>query len=144
LNSYDKSIDSLLRLFEKTYLVEEEAKSLTAFKKQNEEYVILESQILNLCAGGKVDEGKKIFARNAALMFRDAIASLNELTDIQSNVGKDLVKESKSNLASFGVITSLQIGLAVIIGLMILALIYNSRIIDKPALKDKSQYFNLN
>ncbi|WP_031525429.1 MCP four helix bundle domain-containing protein [Dyadobacter crusticola] len=144
LKAYDKSIDSLLRLFEKTYLVEEEAKSLAAFKDQNNRYVLLESRILALCSAGNVDEGKRIFAQQGALKFREAVTSLNELTDIQSNVGKDLMKESKSNMASFGVITSLQLGLAVVIGLMILALIYESRIVEKPVLKDKSQYFNLN
>ncbi|WP_439556969.1 MCP four helix bundle domain-containing protein [Dyadobacter sp.] len=144
LKSYDKSIDSLLSLFEKTYLVEEEAKSLSAFRDQNSRYVMLEAEILSLCAAGNVEEGKRIFAQHGALKFREAVTSLNELTDIQSNVGKDLMKESKSNMASFGVITSLQIGLALVIGLMILALFYDSKIIEKPALKDKSQYFNLN
>ncbi|WP_215235656.1 MCP four helix bundle domain-containing protein [Dyadobacter linearis] len=144
LKSYDKSIDSLIRVFEKTYLVAEEEKSLTAFKEQNSRYVHLEQEILNQCAAGNVEGGKRVFAQNGALKFKEAVASLNALTNIQSDVGKDLMKESKSNMASFGVITSLQIGLAVIIGLMILVLIYDSKIIEKPALKDKSQYFNLN
>ncbi|KAA0989300.1 MCP four helix bundle domain-containing protein [Dyadobacter aurulentus] len=144
LKSYDKSIDSLLRIFEKTYLVAKEEKSLSAFKEQNARYTHLEEEILKQCASGNLETGKQVFAQNGGSKFWEAISSLNELTNIQSDVGKDLMKESKSNMASFGVITSLQIGLAVIIGLMILVLIYDSRVIDKPALKDKSQYFNLN
>lgn len=144
LKTYDKSIDSLISLFEKTYLVEQEQRILAAFKGQNGKYMHLEQEILDQCAAGNLEAGKKVFSQNSASEFKVAVLSLNKLTNIQSDVGKDLMKESKNNIASFGVITSLQIGLAVIIGLMILILIYDSRMLDKPTIKDKSQYFNLN
>jgi hypothetical protein len=145
LSHHDKSIDSLISVFEKTYLVDHEAKSLSVFKKQVNEYSLLEKRILHLCVSGTPEEGRALFAGTGARTFQGTIANLNELAGIQSDIGKNLMKESKSNIASFGIISFLQIALAVIIGLMILVLIRNSQIISKPKISgEKSQYFNLN
>jgi hypothetical protein len=145
LGRHNKSIDSLVGVFEKTYLVDQEAKSLDIFKKQVDEYSMLENRILHLCAAGTPDEGRSLFAGTGARTFQGTITNLNELAGIQSDIGKNLMKESRSNIASFGIISFLQIALAVIIGLMILVLIRNSQIISKPKISgEKSQYFNLN
>ena len=145
LMSHNQSIDSLIRAFEKTYLVDEEAKSLTAFKSEVIRYTALEKSVLNLCSAGAQEEGKKLFAGAGANTFKNTITNLNELTNIQSSIGKDLMRESKSDIASFGVISFLQIALAVIIGLMVLVLIQNSSIINKPKItREKNRYFNLN
>jgi hypothetical protein len=67
------------------------------------------------------------------------------LAGIQSSIGQDLVNESRVNVASFGIISFLQIALAIITGLVILVLIRSSQIIKKPRVSgNKSQYFNLN
>ncbi|MCE7040958.1 MCP four helix bundle domain-containing protein [Dyadobacter sp. CY312] len=145
LSLYDSRIDSLISAFEKTYLVDQEAKSLAAFKNRVEEYVLLEKMILNLHASGHVDAGKKLFEGAGANTFQSTINNLNELTSIQSNIGQELVKESKSDMASFGLISFLQIALAIIIGLIVLVLIQNSKIINKPKIRqDEGSYFNLN
>jgi preprotein translocase subunit SecG len=145
LNNHNKSIDSLIRLFEKTYLVDQEAKSLEIFKMQLSDYRILEDRILALSRSGATVESKSLFAGNGAGTFQGAITNLNELAGIQSDIGKNLMKESRSNIASSSIISFLQIALAVIIGLMIMVLIRNSQIISKPKISgEKSQYFNLN
>jgi hypothetical protein len=145
LSLHDSHIDSLISAFEKTYLVDQEAKSLAAFKNRVEEYVLLEKMILNLHASGHVDAGKKLFEGAGASTFQSTINNLNELTSIQSNIGQELVKESKSDMASFGLISLLQIALAIIIGLIVLVLIQNSKIINKPKIRqDEGSYFNLN
>ena len=145
LRLHDSHIDSLISAFEKTYLVDQEAKSLAAFKNRVEEYVLLEKMILNLHASGHVDAGKKLFEGAGASTFQSTISNLNELTSIQSNVGQELMKESKSDMASFGLISFLQIALAIIIGLIVLVLIQNSKIINKPKIRqDEGSYFNLN
>lgn len=145
LNAHNQNIDSLIKAFEKTYLVDEEAKSLTAFKSEVLKYTALEKSVLSLCSAGAHEEGKKLFAGAGANTFKNTITNLNELTNIQSSIGKDLMKESKSDIASFGIISFLQIGLAVVIGLMLLVLIQNSAIINKPKVtSEKNQYFNLN
>jgi hypothetical protein len=145
LSIHDGHIDSLISAFEKTYLVDQEAKSLAAFKNRVEEYVLLEKMILNLYTSGHVDAGKNLFEGAGASVFQSTINNLNELTSIQSNIGQELMKESKSEMASFGLISFLQIAMAVVIGLIILVLIQNSSIINKPKVRqNKESYFNLN
>lgn len=145
LRAHDRSIDSLIRLFEKTYLVDEEAKSLQGFKNQIGHYARLESQVLALCAAGSFAEAKQLFSAPGGTTFESTILNLNELAGIQSTIGKDLVRASKVNVASFGIISFLQISLAIITGLVVIVLIRNSQIIQKPRTNsNKSQYFNLN
>lgn len=145
LRARDRSIDSLIRLFEKTYLVDEEAKSLSGFKSQIGDYAKLENRVLALCAAGSFAEAKLLFSTPGSTAFENTILNLNELAAIQSTIGKDLVKASKVNVASFGIISFLQISLAIITGLVVIILIRNSQIIQKPGSNSKkSQYFNLN
>jgi len=145
LARHDKSIDSLIRAFEKTYLVDQEAKSLSAFKNRVEEYALLEKMILNLYLTGNAGAGKDLFEGAGANTFQSTLNNLNDLTKIQSVVGKELIKESRSDFASYAMISFLQVALAVIIGLVILVFIQNSKIINtpKPA-KEKNQHFHLN
>ena len=145
LLTHNTAIDSLISSFEKTYLVDQEAKSLAAFKNRIREYVLLEKMILNLHSSGNSDGSRLLFEGAGANTFQSTIHHLNELTTIQSNVGKELMNESKSNMASFGMISFLQISLAVVIGLIILVFIQSSNIINKPKIKqDEGSYFNLN
>jgi len=145
LRAHDGSIDSLIRLFEKTYLVDEEVKSLHVFKSQITSYTKLEGQVLALCAAGSFAEARQLFSVPGGATFEHTILNLNELAGIQSAIGKDLVKASKTNVASFGIISFLQISLAIITGLVVIVLIRNSQIIQKPRTNsNKSQYFNLN
>ncbi|MCE6989899.1 MCP four helix bundle domain-containing protein [Dyadobacter sp. CY323] len=146
LKTYDTHIDSLVGVFEKTYLVDQETKSLQKFKYQVDKYRLLEATILNLTSLGANEEGKLVFAKTGAAAFQESIHILNELTSIQSDIGADLMKVSKSEAASFDIISFLQIGLSVIIGLIVLILIQNDRIINKPEItaNKKQQYFNLN
>ncbi len=145
LRAHDRSIDSLILLFEKTYLVDEEAKSLSGFKSQIANYAKLENQVLALCIAGSFAEAKQLFSAPGSSTFESTILNLNELAAIQSTIGKDLVKASKVNVASFGIISFLQISLAIVTGLVVIVLIRNSQIIQKPRTDSKkSQYFNLN
>ncbi|GGM82361.1 hypothetical protein GCM10010967_12530 [Dyadobacter beijingensis] len=145
LQAYDRSIDSLIHSFEKTYLVDQEAKSLHAFKSQTAQYARLEGHVLALCANGLAGDAREMFSAPGAATFESTILNLNELAGIQSTIGKDLMRASKVNVASFSIISFLQIALAIITGLVVIVLIRNSQIIQKPGPdRKKSQYFNLN
>ncbi|PWJ57120.1 chemoreceptor-like protein with four helix bundle sensory module [Dyadobacter jejuensis] len=145
LSGYDQNIDSLIKSFEGTYLVEQEAKSLVALKNRIQEYVLLEKMIINLCQAGHLSDGKSLFEGAGANTFQRTILNLNELTAIQSHVGQELITESKGNMASVHNIMAFQISIAVVVGLIILTLIKNSQIISKPKVKKmKEQNFNLN
>jgi hypothetical protein len=145
LAKHNEKIDSLVGVFEKTYLVDVEAKSLSSFKNGVKKYVVLEKQILQMYQNGNQEQGKNLFEGPASSTFQDTISMLNELTTIQSDVGKQLMKESKSEMAGFSLISVLQISLVVVIGLMVLSLIQSSKIVSQPKIsEDKGQQFHLN
>jgi hypothetical protein len=139
LKTKNQSIDSLIRNYEKTFLIAEEAKSLHAFKNQITKYALLENRILHLSESGNKDAGNELFNGKGSQTFQHAITYLNELTNIQYTEGQSLVKESKTESSQFNLISSLQIAVAIIIGLMILGMIYNSKII-----RHERQPFHLN
>jgi len=145
LSKHDKSIDSLIRIFEKTYLIDQEAKSLSVLKNRIDEYALLEKMMLNLYNSEHPEAGKEIFEGAGARTFQSTIAHLNDLTKIQSLVGKELIKESKVDFASYAMISFLQLALAIIIGLIILVFIQNSKIVNLPkTVKDNGKHFHLN
>ena len=142
---YDHHVDSLVDSFEKTYLVDQEAIRLSAFKERAAEYAQLEKKILELYRSGNVEEGISLFEGEGAELFQRTILQLNELTLIQSNIGGQLMRDTKGDLAGFTMISLIQIGLAVAIGLVLLGLIQNSKIMKTPRKKNVGKSdFNLN
>ncbi|MGV3560506.1 MCP four helix bundle domain-containing protein [Larkinella arboricola] len=139
LHRRDRAIDSLLRDVEKTFLVAEEAKSLHTFKNHVKDYTVLENRILQLSQDGQKEAGHALFNGRGAAMFQESILCLNALTRIQSTVGRSLMNESQSESSQFNLLSSLQIGVAIVIGLVILGLIYNSKMITQ-----EKQPFHLN
>ncbi|RAJ94260.1 chemoreceptor-like protein with four helix bundle sensory module [Larkinella arboricola] len=139
LHRRDRAIDSLLRDVEKTFLVAEEAKSLHTFKNHVKDYTVLENRILQLSQDGQKEAGHALFNGRGAAMFQESIQCLNALTRIQSTVGRSLMNESQSESSQFNLLSSLQISVAIIIGLVILGLIYNSKMITQ-----EKQPFHLN
>jgi hypothetical protein len=145
LVNYDNHIDSLIDSFEKTYLVDQEAVRLKAFKQRATEYIQLEKKILANYQSGNYEAGISLFEGEGADLFQRTILQLHELTLIQSNVGSQLMKDTKSDLAGFTLVSLIQIGLAVAIGLVLLGLIQNSKIMQMPQKKGLGKGdFNLN
>ena len=145
LNQYNKNLDSLIKAFEKTYLVEEEARILSHFRSRLKAYVLLENQIVAEQKSGNSGLAKEIFEGSGAVAFQSSLTHLTELAKIQSEVGNKLMLKSKTDFAGFAMLSFLQIGLAIVLGLIILVLIKNSNIINSPdILKTKGQNFHMN
>ncbi len=130
LDLCDRTIDSLITAFEQTYLVEQESRSFLDLKNRIGEYARLEKAILSLVLAGRKEEGWELFEGAGAAVFHNTITHLNELTNIQSVVGKELMKHSKSEVSIFNFYSTIQIVLAIIIGGIILSLIQSSKIIN--------------
>ncbi|GAB3934550.1 hypothetical protein GCM10028804_52120 [Larkinella terrae] len=128
LKKQNRSIDSLLTNYEKTFLIAEEAKSLQLFKNRVNQYGQLENKILHCVQTGYKETGCELFNEKGSVVFQQLIKGLNDLITIQYTEGQSLVKESKSESSQFNLISTLQIAIAIFIGLLILGLIYNSRI----------------
>lgn len=138
--AHNRSLDSLLSAFGATKLVDQESKTLDALRRQLEEYNRLEARILTLSASGSHDEARALFEGVAARSFHETLLSLNALTEIQSKVGKELIKSSNGEVAQMKSLAMAQMALAVIVALVIFALIYSSSAFIQP----KSNSFHLN
>lgn len=135
VSMYNKKIDSVINKFELTLLVKQEKSFLKDLKNAIFAQQEIENRILNLA----IADGKKVYeaiGRNAAGKTLD---KLSALIKIQSNVGDELIKDSKIFVSGTKVYSTLQVILAIVIGIMIVAIISASN-----AVKIQSDKFNLN
>ena len=139
LDFHNRRIDSLVGEFEKTYLVKDELTSLRAFQSRYAEYALLEQEIVKLGKGGDRSAGLALHANQGDALFQQTMARLRELTRIQSSVGKELFRKSHRDVLQFVFLSTIQIGMVIVIGLMVLGLIRSSKIIQT-----KSEPFHLN
>lgn len=148
LGIHNHIIDTLITSFEKTYLVDQESKSLVSFKERVKEYSQLETNVISSISQGDSLAGKAIFEGNGAETFQQTINHLNDLIQIQSTVGQELLKESRIGVGQFVLISTIQIIIALGVGLMVLGLIQSSRIINRPQQEGETikpgSPFNLN
>jgi len=135
MNKHNRKIDSVINKYELTLLVEQEKSFLNDLKKALTVQQGLETKILNMAG----IEGKAIYesmGRNAA---NQTLVKLSDLIKIQSKVGHDLIKGSKIFVSGTKVYSTLQVILAIVIGIMIVAIVSASN-----AVKIQSEKFNLN
>ena len=137
LSSYDKSIDSLLGKYEKTYLVSNEKDYLADLKNKLASTRRIEANILGLTAF--TEESKNSFNLSIEKSFKGLFDKLAELTQIQTKVGEELIKESQSNVSGSKIYSSVQFVLAIVIGVLIVSILYTSNVINI-----KNEKFNLN
>lgn len=139
LTRQNQRIDSLLSKYEKTYLVDEELVHFNGLKRNLEEYLVLEREIVNLTTHRSKEAAKAAFYRQALNNHRKMMNHLSKLTRVQSNVGTTLVNELKTDVAKSDLILNLQLCVCIITGLLIIAIIFAARVTTI-----KSNKYNLN
>jgi hypothetical protein len=139
LKQYDAGIEHIIGQFEKTNLVPDETKSLLAIKTVLTDYRRLEQTILQQWASGKTEVAHDLFKGSGAVLFQQGVTHLHDLARIQSVVGKEFTKKSHTEARHFYVNSTLQIAIAVIMGLIILSIIHNIKLRDRDP-----QPFHLN
>lgn len=139
LNAHNQRIDSLVGEFEKTYLVKDELASLRAFQSRHTEYAQVEQEIVNLGKAGDRISGLSLHANRGEALFQKTMIRLRELTQIQSSVGKELFKDSHRDVLQFIFLSTIQIVMVIVIGMIVMGLIRSSKIIHT-----KSAPFHLN
>jgi len=135
MDKHNRKIDSVINKYELTLLVKQERNFLNELKKALVVQQGLEVKILSMVGS----ESKAVYesvGRNAA---NQTLAKLSALIKIQSNVGSELIKGSKIFVSGTKVYSTLQVILAIVIGIMIVAIISASN-----AVKIQSDKFNLN
>ncbi len=137
LHEHCYQIDSLLSEFEKTYLVSNESRLLMDVKDQLHQYAHIEDSVVWLLAQGDGGAAAQVYHQHGVASFKRAVSDLYALTHIQTKVGAELMKDSRGIASSSTLLASIEIILAIVIGVMIQSLIFTSRMI-------KHQPFHLN
>lgn len=116
LDQFNRRTDSLLTEFNRTKLTPKEADQLRLFKRQLSVYDRLEVDLATKFTSLSKDQQIKI-ARTASTAFGQTVQTLNELATLQLTVGEELLEESRGQTNDIYILTALQIGLVLFVGL---------------------------
>lgn len=134
LTDLNTKIDSIIAAFETTHLVDEESGALEHLKNRIDEYNRLEQLYLTE-SFSDTEYQQKIIP-----VFEAVNHDIIRLSNIQTQVGQQLLRGSETAFGSASLVNYLQIGMVVIIALLIQALLLTSR----STIPKKPQNFHLN
>jgi hypothetical protein len=139
LAKHNLEVDSLLKKYQSTFLVNPERGGLMELRKligenRKLEHAILATKSKVLPSTGQIDYEQQLNSSYSAI-----IKNLSGLIQIQSKVGENLIKESQQLMVGSKLYSALQFALAIIIGILVVSILYASNVI-----KIKTENFNLN
>lgn len=116
LERLNRRIDSLLAAFQQTKLTTEEANGLRLLKQRLIVYNLLEAKLTTKSAASPNTQ-LALFTSTGNTAFSQVIQILDELSGLQLTVGEKLLGKSSGQTNYIYVMTALQIGLVLMIGL---------------------------
>lgn len=116
MDQLDRRVDSLLTEFGRTRLTTQEAHQFHLLKQRLLFYNGLASQ-LNIDRQEVMGSTGTLFAGSSNAAFRQVVQTLEALSTLQLSVGEDLLIGSREQTLYSYVLTALQIGLLLLIGL---------------------------
>lgn len=141
LASHNASVDSLITEFKKTYLVLNEASLLDELSDRRSNYKKIENKVLELHNSPAPALGMSLFESEGIVVFSSMMEDLHELTAIQSKVGKELLAESHHSVANANVLSFLEVGVAMVLGLVVHIILLTTKAMNR---KSGKQRFYLN
>jgi type IV secretory pathway VirB6-like protein len=138
LKPHGLAIDSLLKKYSETYLVAQEKQYLDSFKELLTEYRKLEKELLKTPLPEILQKTGQ-FKKESEIALNNAIAKLSELEKLQTQVGRELMADAQFVVSGTKLFSVLQIGLSIVIGVMVVVLVLESKSVVK-----KQQPFNMN
>ena len=139
LRDHDRRINERISQYEKTKLTTSETRWLKAFRKKWMQGQDLEKSIQQLLIAEQQPVARRMFYRQGALAFRHSVQALHELAQIQAETGQRAVKDAHRMAAGGSLNVTLLTAISLVVGLMILGLIQNARLLNQ-----KAQPFHLN
>lgn len=139
LAKINASIDSLIAGYEKTYLVKKEQEQMAILKKTLWGNKVFEEKTLVTLDKDGLERARiahDVFGRNAS---NEIIQQLSELMRIQRQVGEELIKDTEFMVSGSKLYSTLQMALAIVIGILIVGIIFTSNVV-----KINNDKFNLN
>lgn len=135
IDKHNRKIDSVINKYEQTLLVKQEQSFLNELKKALLIQQDIELKVLNADA----TQRRMIYESIGRGAADQTLNKLSALIKIQSKVGDELIKGSKIFVSGTKVYSTLQMILAIVIGIMIVSIISASN-----AVKIQHDKFNLN
>lgn len=139
LKAYDKSIDTLLAKYEKTFLVKNEKNHLTELKVKLLENKVLEKNILLNANNLDKTALQRLYDSGAEQSFLEISNTLSQLTKVQTVVGEQLKEESQKIVRGTNLYSTLQLLIAIVIGALIVSILAASNVMNI-----RNENFNLN
>lgn len=139
LDGLNDSIATLISRFEHTYLVKSESVYLREFKQRVAHYRKVEDNILQAYLTTSRAEARQLYETEGKGDLQQTIQFLGELTKIQSSVGLELFNDSHGIVSASDLVLTIQITIAIIIGVLAEGLVLTSRMVDR-----KNERYNLN
>lgn len=139
LRDHDRRINERISRYEKTRLTPGETRWLKAFRKKWMQGQDLEKSIQQLMTAEQQPVARQLFYRQGALVFKHSIRAIHELAQIQTETGQQSVEDAHRMAAGGSLDTTLLTAISLIVGLVILGLIHNARLVSQ-----EPQPFHLN
>jgi len=116
VDRHNRRIDSLIVEFEHTSLTAKEADRLRSLKQQLTDYNQQESKLTSSLLNQATAQ-QALFVDSSSTAFDQVAQRLDELASLQLTVGEELLGESRGETNYIYVLTALQIGLVLLIGI---------------------------
>ncbi len=126
LRHHEDNINSLLLKYEKTFLTPLEKKHFEELKVQLKANHFLEEQFIKNQSTLTSKELKTQFETIGNASFDEIAKTLTNLTNIQTSVGEELIKDSNYLVSGSNLYSNIQIFLAVLIGVLIVGIVFTS------------------
>ncbi len=134
----NSKLDILISKYERTYLVKAESAYLNSLKKNLADYRRDELMLIKTAKENK-ETARDLYLNTTDHLYNDLNKDLMRLTQVQTQVGRELLRESQNSQSNSGFISQLQFVIAIILGLIIMILV----ITDKQVHVRQEKY-NLN
>jgi hypothetical protein len=122
----NSQLDKLISKYENTRLVTAETNHLSRLKKNLKDYRRDELLLIKTAEKNK-DAAKDLYLTTTVHLYNDLNKDLMRLTQVQAEVGRELLKDSQNSQSSSGFISQLQFVIAIILGFVIMILIVTDK-----------------
>lgn len=139
LSEYNTNIDSLMKKYEKTYLVQQEKVHLQDLKKSLNVTLVMERDLVNNIYNNQPETALAIYESKGKPLFTKTTAHLSALVDTQKQVGNEIIEQTERIVSGTKLYSSLQIALAILIGILIVGILFTSNVVNI-----RNDKFNLN
>jgi hypothetical protein len=130
LDRHNAILDSLIQKYEKTFLVKQEKQGLNSLKNSILKSSEIEKSILQMVKQHSVAAGKALYHSRGRAIFRESTQKLTELIGIQTQVGQELIQDSEFMVSGSKIYSTMQVALAILIGILIVGIVFTSNVVN--------------